>query len=159
MDQRSPGGRPTSGQGPDVDFDQTADRFGIGRDPASVRRRVEAMEGVLERAFTFPGTNFRFGLDSVAGLVPVVGDVITAAMGAWLIWEAKNLGMSKWHLARMTGNVAVDTAVGMIPFAGDAFDFLFKSNTRNLRIIKRWLDKHHPATKTIEGEEISSREL
>ena len=165
MDQRSPDGRPPfgqgngQGQGANFDFDQAADRFNIGRDPASVRRRVEAMEGLLERAFNFPGTNFRIGLDSVAGLVPVVGDVVTAAMGAWLIWEAKNLGMSKWHLARMTGNVAVDTAVGLIPFVGDAVDFLFKSNTRNLRIIKRWLDKHHPETKTIEGEVISSREL
>ena len=91
------------------------------------------------------------------GLVPVVGDVVTAAMGAWLIWEAKNLGMSKFHLARMGGNVAFDTAVGLIPFAGDAFDFLFRSNTRNLRIIKRWLDKHHPGTLTIDGGPITAR--
>ena len=139
-------------------FDQMADRLPLGRDPASVRRRVEAMEGLLERAFTFPGTRFRVGVDSVAGLVPVLGDVITAAMGAWLIWEARNLGMSNWHLARMTGNVAFDTAVGLIPFVGDAFDFLFKSNSRNLRIMKRWLDKHHPATRTIEGEVIGRRE-
>ncbi len=138
-------------------FEQMADRLGIGRDPAAVRRRVEAMEILLERAFTVPGTNFRVGVDSVAGLVPVLGDVVTAAMGAWLIWEAKNLGMSKWHLARMTGNVAFDTTIGLIPLVGDAFDFLFKSNSRNLRIIKRWLDKHHPATGTIEGEVIGRR--
>ena len=140
------------------EFDQMADRLLAGRDPAAVRRRVEAMEGLLERAFTFPGTNFRVGLDSVVGLVPVLGDVVTAAMGAWLIWEARNLGMSKWQLARMSGNVAVDTAIGMIPVVGDAVDFLFKSNSRNLRIMKRWLDKHHPATRTIEGEVIGRRE-
>lgn len=139
------------------DFQRAADRLPVGRDAASVRRRVEAMEGLLERAFTIPGTSFRVGVDSVAGLVPVLGDVVTAAMGAWLIWEARNLGMSKWHLARMTGNVGFDTAVGLIPFVGDAFDFLFKSNTRNLRIIKRWLDKHHPETRTIEGEVIDRR--
>jgi hypothetical protein len=139
-------------------FDEAADRLGLGRDPLAVRRRVEAMEALLERAFTFPGTNFRVGLDSVAGLVPVLGDVITAAMGAWLIWEGRNLGMSKWHLARMTGNVAFDTAIGLIPFVGDAADFLFKSNTRNLRIIRRWLDKHHPATGTIEGQVTARRE-
>jgi hypothetical protein len=139
------------------DFERAADRLPIGRDAASVRRRVEAMEGLLERAFTIPGTNFRVGVDSVAGLVPVLGDVVAAAMGAWLIWEARNLGMSKWHLARMTGNVGFDTAVGLIPFVGDAFDFLFKSNTRNLRIIKRWLDKHHPETRTIEGQVIDRR--
>jgi hypothetical protein len=75
-------------------------------------------------------------------------------MGAWLIWEARNLGMSKFHIARMTGNVAVDTALGFVPFAGDLFDFVFRSNTRNLRIVRRWLDKHHPQTRTIEGEVI-----
>ena len=139
-------------------FEEAVERLNVARDPASVRRRVEAMEGLLERAFKVPGTNFRVGLDSVVGLVPVLGDVVTAAMGAWLIWEAKNLGMSKWHLARMTGNVGFDAAIGLIPFAGDAFDFLFKSNTRNLRIIKRWLDKNHPATKTIEGEVVRRRE-
>ena len=140
-------------------FDQAANRLSLGRDPASVRRRIEAMEGLLERAFAVPGTNFRFGMDSVVGLVPVLGDVITAAMGAWLVWEARNLGMSKFHIARMTGNVAFDTAVGFVPFLGDAFDFLFKSNTRNLRIVRRWLDKHHPETRLIEGEVVARREL
>ena len=123
----------------------------IGADAASVRRRVEAMEKLLENSFTIPGVNYRIGLDSIAGLVPVVGDFVTAAMGMWLVWEAKNLGLPKWKLWRMTGNVAFDTAVGAIPLVGDAFDFLFRSNTRNLKVIKRHLDKHHPATRTIEG--------
>ncbi len=138
------------------EFERAANQLPIGRDPASVRKRVEAMEALLERAFTIPG-GYRVGVDSIVGLVPVLGDVITAAMGAWLIWEGKNLGMSKWHLARMTGNVAFDTAIGFIPLVGDAVDFLFKSNTRNLKIIKRWLDKHHPATRTIEGEVVDRR--
>ena len=134
------------------DFEQAVNRLAVGRDPRSVRQRIEAMEGLLERAFHLPGTKYRIGLDSVVGLVPVLGDVITAAMGAWLIWEAKNLGMSRFHLARMAGNVAFDTLVGAIPLAGDAFDLLFRSNTRNLKIVRRWLDKHHPHTRTIEGE-------
>src|SRR3546814_17450385 len=67
-------------------------------------------------------------------------------MGAYLIWEARNLGMPKWKIWRMIGNLGVDTAVGAIPLVGDAFDLLFRSNTRNLRIIKRHLDKHHPGT-------------
>ena len=134
-------------------------RLPLGTDPHSVRRRVEAMEALLERAFPLPGTSRRIGLDSILGLVPVLGDVITAAMGAWLIWEAKNLGMSRFHLARMTGNVAFDTAIGFVPLLGDAVDFLFRSNTRNLRIVKRWLDKNHPETRTIEGEVVGRREL
>ena len=124
---------------------------GFGRDPASVRRRIEAMEAVLEGMFVIPGTNRRVGLDSLVGLIPVVGDLATAAMGAWIVWEARNLGMSKWQLTRMAANVGFDTVVGAIPFAGDVFDFLFKSNTKNLRIIRRHLDKHHPSTVTIEG--------
>ena len=123
----------------------------VGADAASVRRRIEAMEKLLENSFTVPGVNYRIGLDSIAGLVPVVGDLVTAAMGMWLVWEAKNLGLPKWKLWRMTGNVAFDTAVGAIPVVGDAFDFLFRSNTKNLKVIKRHLDKHHPATQTIDG--------
>ncbi|HWH17903.1 MAG TPA: DUF4112 domain-containing protein [Allosphingosinicella sp.] len=139
---------------PQEQFEQFANRLPIGRDPASVRRRLEAMEMVLERALVVPGTRYRIGLDAIVGLVPVVGDLITASMGAWLVWEARNLGMSKFQLFRMGGNVALDTAVGAIPFVGDAFDFLFRSNSKNLRILKRYLDKHHPETMIVEGEVI-----
>lgn len=127
------------------------DMPGFGRDPASVRKRIEAMEAVLEGLFVIPGTNRRVGLDSLVGLVPVVGDLATAAMGAWIVWEARNLGMSKWQLTRMAANVGVDTLVGAIPFAGDIFDFLYKSNSKNLRIVRKHLDRHHPSTVTVEG--------
>lgn len=123
----------------------------LGRDPASVRRRIEALEQVLERAFVIPGLNRPVGLDALAGLVPVAGDLIAAAMGLYLVWEARNLGMSKFQLARMIGNVGFDTMIGAIPLAGDLFDFLFRSNSRNLRIIRKHLDKHHPNTRVIEG--------
>lgn len=124
---------------------------GFGRDPTSIRRRIEAMEAVLEGLFVIPGTRYRVGLDSLVGLVPVVGDLATAAMGAWIVWEARNLGMSKWQITRMAANVGIDTVVGAIPFAGDLFDFLYKSNTKNLRIIRKHLDRHHPSTVTIDG--------
>ncbi|MET0250411.1 MAG: DUF4112 domain-containing protein [Sphingobium sp.] len=126
------------------------DMPGLGTDPASVRRRIEAMESLLEGLFVIPGTKRRVGLDGLVGLVPIVGDVVTAALGAWIVWEARNLGMSKWQLTRMAANVGVDTLVGAIPFAGDLFDFLYKSNTKNLRIIRRHLDRHHPSSATIE---------
>jgi hypothetical protein len=129
----------------------------LGRDPQSVRLRIEAAEKVLERAFVIPGLNRPIGLDAIIGLVPVAGDVIAASMGAWLVWEARNLGMSKFQLARLAANVGVDTAIGAVPFVGDLFDFAFRSNSRNLRIIKRYLDKHHPATRVIEGEVIAPR--
>jgi hypothetical protein len=121
----------------------------MGRDPHSVRQRVEALEQLLERSFHIPGTKVPVGLDSIVGLIPVVGDLITAAMGAYIVWEGRNLGMSKFQLVRMTANVGIDTALGAIPFVGDAFDFIWRSNSKNLRIIKRHLDKHHPGTRTI----------
>ncbi len=124
---------------------------GMGNDPQAVRMRLEALEKLLERAFHIPGTKIPFGLDSIIGLVPVLGDLITAAMGAYIVWEARNLGMSKWQLIRMTANVGIDTAIGAIPIVGDAFDLVWRSNTKNLRIIKKHLDKHHPGTRIIEG--------
>jgi hypothetical protein len=118
--------------------------FPTGSDPAAVRRRIEAMEHLLERSFVIPGINRPVGLDAIAGLVPVLGDVFAAALGAYVIWEANNLGLPKWKLWRMAGNVALDTALGAIPVAGDVFDLVFRSNTRNLKIVRRHLDKHHP---------------
>ncbi|MBK6802722.1 MAG: DUF4112 domain-containing protein [Novosphingobium sp.] len=123
----------------------------LGNDAHSVRRRVEALEHLLEGLVRVPLLGRKVGLDAIAGLVPVAGDVITAAMGLYLVWEARNLGMSRWQLARMLGNVGLDTLLGSVPVAGDLFDLLYASNTKNLRIIKRHLDKHHPATRVIEG--------
>ena len=109
------------------------------------------MEKLLERSFTVPGTKFPVGLDAVIGLVPVVGDLIATALGGYIVWEARNLGLPKWKLWRMAGNIAVDTAIGAVPLVGDAFDLAFRSNTKNLKIIRRHLDKHHPKTRIIEG--------
>ena len=124
----------------------------IGTDPQSVRQRVEAMEKVLERLFVIPGLNKPVGLDVILDVVPVVGDIAAAALGAYIVWEAKNLGMSKTQMTRMAGNVGFDWLLGLIPVIGVVPDFFFRSNTRNLRIIKRHLDKHHPGTRTIEAE-------
>lgn len=131
--------------------DKVIGQLPVGRDPVSIRRRIEAMEQMLEGIFVIPGTNRRVGLDSIVGLIPVLGDIVTASMGAWIIWEARNLGMSKLQLGRMAANVGFDSLVGAIPLAGDVFDFVFKSNTKNLKIIKKHLDKHHPGTATIDG--------
>ena len=124
---------------------------GFGTDPAAVRQRVEALERLMERLVVIPGINRPVGLDVILDLVPFVGTTAAAMIGTYLAWEARNLGMSKWHLARMAGNIGVDWALGMIPWVGAVPDLFFRSNTRNLRIIKRHLDKHHPGGATIDS--------
>ena len=123
----------------------------LGTDPQSVRQRVEAMEKLLERLVVVPGINKPLGLDVVLDFVPFAGPTAAAAIGAYLAWEARNLGMSRWHISRRAGNIGVDWLLGMIPIVGAIPDFFFRSNTRNLRIIRRHLDKHHPGTRTVEA--------
>jgi hypothetical protein len=123
----------------------------VGTDPASVRKRVEAMEKLLERIFVIPGTKQAVGLDVILDLVPGIGDIAGAALGSYLIWEARNVGMSKLQMTRMAGNVGFDFLLGLIPWVGAIPDFFFRSNSRNLKLIKRHLDKHHAGTATIEG--------
>ncbi|OAF18863.1 MULTISPECIES: DUF4112 domain-containing protein [Bradyrhizobium] len=103
--------------------------------------RLEAIAKLLDVAFILPGTNIRYGIDGLIGLIPVVGDIITTAISLWLVREARALGAPWYITARMLGNVAVDGVVGMVPFAGDAFDVMFRANMRNVRLLRRWLDK------------------
>ena len=103
--------------------------------------RIEAIAKLLDVAFVVPGTNIRYGIDGLIGLVPVVGDLITTAISLWLVREARALG-APWHItARMLANVALDGAVGIVPIAGDAFDVMFRANVRNVRMLKRWMEK------------------
>jgi hypothetical protein len=138
-------------------FEEAVRHLGTGaRSPAAIRRRIEALEGILERSvklpFRLPGIGDRVGLDAILGLLPVGGDIIAGIMSTYLIWEARNLGMSKWHLTRMGANTVFDTLLGFIPFVGDAADVFFRSNTKNLRIVRKHLDKHHPETAIIDAE-------
>ena len=125
---------------------------GLGTDAKSVRRRVEAMERLLERLVVIPGINKPVGLDVILDLVPFAGSTAGAVLGAYMAWEARNLGMSKWQMSRMAGNVGTDFLLGLIPWVGAIPDFFFRSNTRNLRIVKRHLDRHYPETATIEAK-------
>ena len=138
-----------SSPNPDAIFDALISNR---NDPAALRKRVETLEILLERSFVIPGINRPVGLDVILDLIPGVGTVSAAALGSYIAWEARNLGMSKWTMARMAGNIGFDMLLGLIPWIGAIPDFFFRSNTRNLRIVKRHLDKHHPHTKTIDVE-------
>jgi hypothetical protein len=103
--------------------------------------RLDAVAKLLDVAFIVPGTNIRYGIDGLIGLIPVIGDLITTAISLWLVREARALG-APWHVtARMLGNVALDGVVGMVPLAGDAFDVMFRANMRNVRLLRRWMDR------------------
>ena len=120
-------------------------------DPQSVRKRVEGLERLLERLVVIPGLNRPVGLDAILSLIPGIGSTTGAVLGAYMMWEARNLGMSKWQVARMSANTGADWLLGLIPVLGAIPDFFFRSNTRNLRIIRRHLDKHHAGTATIDA--------
>ena len=130
----------------------------LANDPESVRARVEALERVMERLVVIPGLNKPIGLDVILDFVPFAGTTAAAAIGTYLAWEARNLGMSKTQIARMGGNIGVDWLLGMIPWIGAIPDYFFRSNSRNLRIIKRHLDKHHPSTAKIDASPLPRRD-
>ncbi len=103
--------------------------------------RLNALARIMDSLFVIPGTQLRLGVDSILGLVPIVGDVLAQVVSAYLIMEARRLGVSKLTLWRMVGNSLIDTVVGAVPLVGDAFDVAFKANMKNLRLLQRHLEK------------------
>lgn len=106
---------------------------------AATRARILRLEQLLEGMVRVPIIGRKIGLDALVGLIPGVGDAAAGALGLYLIWEARNLGASKVTLLRMLANVGVDTALGSVPLLGDVFDMFFRSNTRNLKLIRGML--------------------
>lgn len=122
-------------------FAQGASRQEITHsDMRETYQRLEMLAKVMDSAFQIPGSNVRIGFDALLGILPGIGDAISAAISSYIIWEAKRLGASKFLLARMAGNTAIDTVIGAIPFAGDIFDVAFRSNLKNLALLKKHLD-------------------
>jgi hypothetical protein len=108
------------------------------------RGRVERLHGLarmLDSAFVIPGTNFRFGLDAIIGLIPGVGDLLGAGLSGFILIEAARVGIPKSLLLRMGWNVAVETVLGAVPLAGDLFDAAYKANNRNIRLLDRYLEQ------------------
>ena len=117
--------------------------------------RVEAIARLMDSAFEIPGTKIRMGLDGIIGLIPVLGDLISGLISSYIIWEAKNLGVSRFTLARMVGNATIDTVVGIIPLLGDAFDVAFRTNMKNLNLLKRHLEKNGHVAGSAAGSRIN----
>ena len=110
---------------------------------AATRRRRERLERFayfLDDAVRIPGTKRRVGFDALLGLLPGVGDAAGAFLSSYILYQGARLGVSFSTLVRMALNIGLETLFGAIPFAGDLFDFVFKANDRNVRLIERYLD-------------------
>ena len=110
--------------------------------PETASRRLTALATFaqwLDAGFRVPGTNIRFGLDPLLGLIPGAGDAAGAVLAGWVFVEAIRLGASRATLLRIAGNVALDTVLGAVPLIGDIFDFAWKANLRNVRLLERHL--------------------
>jgi len=118
-------------------------------DEAAVMRRLAALSRVMDHALRIPGTDIRFGLDAVLGLIPGVGDVATNLVSAYLVMEARRLGLPRWDMTRMIGNILVDVGVSAVPLAGDVFDLFWRANDRNMTILRDHLARRG---KVIDGE-------
>ena len=107
----------------------------VSRDQQARLRRVGRLSRLLDEWMRIPGTSYRTGLDGLLGLVPGVGDAAGAILSAYILYEAKQLGVPTTTLMRMGGNVALETIVGAIPIIGDLFDVAWKANKKNLALI------------------------
>lgn len=123
----------------DIPHDATFGAIDLGREASLAR--LEALAHLMDTAFVIPGINRRVGFDALIGLVPLVGDVAGMVISSFIVYEAKRLGAPRWLLARMGLNVAFDGLIGAVPVAGDLFDAAFKANRRNVRLLRRWMER------------------
>src|SRR5215813_6996352 len=115
-------------------FDFTGPRSRYERGP-----RIDTLTYLLDTAFILPGTNVRFGFDALIGLVPGIGDAITTLISLYIVHEARQLGAPSHVIIRMLANIALDGFVGAVPLVGDAFDVMWRSNRRNVQLLREWL--------------------
>ena len=99
-------------------------------------RRLQRLSRLMDSAIALPG-GYRIGWDGLIGLVPGIGDMVGLGVSAWIVLGAARMGAPKALLARMAGNVALESLVGVVPVLGDLFDFAFKANMRNMRLLER----------------------
>jgi len=109
--------------------------------------RISRLTWLLENVFRVPGTERRFGLEPIIGLLPGTGDLISGIVGLGLIVEALRFRLPKVVIVRMVMNTLLDLVVGVVPVLGDLFDFAFKSNSRNLSLFRRYASDPERSTR------------
>ncbi|WP_457939800.1 DUF4112 domain-containing protein [Mesorhizobium sp. 10J20-29] len=118
-----------------IQSETTVDRQG------TVVADLEVLSRLLDSRWSIPGTPIRFGLDAVVGLVPILGDSASALISVYILTRARALGVERALLGRMIANVLLDTLIGSVPLLGSVFDIYFKANNRNMRLLRRHLDR------------------
>jgi len=101
-----------------------------------IEKGLDELARYLDGLFRVPGTDWRFGLDALIGLIPNVGDTLTSFASFYILFAGVRYGVPKITLLRMAFNIGLDYAVGMVPFVGDAFDFVWKANKQNMELIR-----------------------
>ena len=119
----------------------SADDWSTSSTRAERLARLEMLAALMDTALILPGTNIRFGVDAILGLVPGIGDALTTVVALYIVHEARQLGAPAHLIARMLGNVAIDSLVGAIPVAGDAFDVLWRANRRNVALLRAHFER------------------
>lgn len=99
--------------------------------------QLESLAWMLDNSLQVPGTRFRIGLDSLIGLIPVLGDLVGAALSSYILWVASSMGVPRVTLLRMALNVALESVAGIVPGFGDLFDMAWKANARNVEILRQ----------------------
>ena len=110
-----------------------------GTDVATRARNVRVLARLLDNAISIPGTSWKIGFDPIVGLIPGIGDLVSAVLSGYIILEAARAEAPTLTLAKMLGNVGIDTLFGAVPALGDVFDAAWKSNTRNVALLERHL--------------------
>jgi len=118
---------------------ETTQRRAAAARREAARERLIMLTRLMDGLFEIPVLRQKVGLDALIGLVPVVGDLVSAGIGVYLVFEARELGASRWLQARMIGNLLLDFAVGAVPLLGDFFDVLFRAHHRNLKLLQKEL--------------------
>lgn len=132
----------------DIHFTDDRELIVIERELENLNRLAKT----LDSRFRLPGTPIRFGLDSVVGLIPGIGDTLVAAPSVWIIWRGHRMGIGKRHVARMVANSAADYVIGLVPVIGDLFDVGFKANLRNVAILREQLGARQQAHRSAQTE-------
>ena len=117
------------------------EKTGIGQPQQRGLKQLGHLAKLMDAQFRIPGTDIRFGLDGIIGLIPGAGDLSTFAVSGYMLWIMANNGASGYVLARMTVNILIDALIGAIPFIGDIFDIAFKANMQNLRLMQQYYEE------------------